>query len=299
MPLVINGEPVDPGLIDAEFSQIKAYFEQQANVSCCERDDEFVGYAKDNITARVLLSQAATETLEKPGDAAIDGRIEQLKEEAGGSEAFYYQLGVAPGDEESIREDVANSLWLENYIDRIAGGDETPPDDEAIEAYYRENIESFTSAEEVRAVHIFKSLQRVELRDELFEELRQVRRKLLDGEDFMKLVEAHSEKPIDEADLGFFKRGELMDEFELITFSLEVGDITPVFATQWGLHLAKVTDRKLPAPRPLEEAREEIIEAMGAAARDEKIKAHVEELKSKATIEDTDDEDDDDSSSSN
>ena len=43
MPLTINGESVDDGLLDAEFSQIKAHFEQQANVSCCERDDEFMG----------------------------------------------------------------------------------------------------------------------------------------------------------------------------------------------------------------------------------------------------------------
>ena len=61
MPLTINGETVDDGLLDAEFSQIKAHFEQQANISCCERDDEFMGYAKDNLIARVLLAQKAKE----------------------------------------------------------------------------------------------------------------------------------------------------------------------------------------------------------------------------------------------
>ena len=54
MPLTINGELVDEGLLDAEFSQIKAHFEQQANVSCCERDDEFMGYA------RIILSQGSS-----------------------------------------------------------------------------------------------------------------------------------------------------------------------------------------------------------------------------------------------
>ena len=57
MPLIINGETIEPGLIDSEFSQIKAFFEQQANVSCCERDDEFLGYAKENVIKRVLLAQ--------------------------------------------------------------------------------------------------------------------------------------------------------------------------------------------------------------------------------------------------
>jgi parvulin-like peptidyl-prolyl isomerase len=286
MPFIINGETIDPGLIDSEFSQIKAFFEQQANVSCCERDDEFVGYAKDNITARVLLSQAAQEKLERPSEPDIDQRLEELKEQAGGEEAFYYGLGISPDQADSIRDDVANSVWLENYINQIAG-DPIEPDEASIEAHYNENLKSYTAPEEVRAAHIFKSLQKVELLDELFEELRIIRKQLLAGEDFMELAEKHSDKPIDEVDLGFFKRGDLMDEFELITFSLDVGDITPVFSTQWGLHLAKVTDRKLPAPKPIEEVREQIIEEMGAQTRDEKIKVHVEELKVDAKIEDT------------
>ena len=293
MPLTINGETIDPGLIDAEFSQIKAYFEQQANVSCCERDDEFLGYAKDNIIARVLLSQAAKEKLPRPDDDAIDRRIAELKEQAGGEEAFYYELGVAPGQEDSIRDDVANSVWLERYIDQVSG-EPDPPSDADIEAFYNENQKRFTSAEEVRSSHIFKSLQKVEQRDDLFEELRDIRKQLLEGADFMEMVEKHSDKPIDEADLGFYKRGELMDEFELITFSLEVGDITPVFSTQWGMHLAKVTDRKLPAPQPIDEVREEIIDEINASKRDENIKAHVEGLKSTAEITDEPDDPEED-----
>jgi len=213
MPFIINGETIDPALIDGEFSQIKAYFEQQANVSCCERDDEFVGYAKDNISARVLLSQAAQKELPKPEDDAVDKRIAQLVEEAGGKEAFYFNLGIPPGEEDSIREDIAASVWLERYIDKVHG-EAVEPDAEAMKTYYEENISHFTAPEEVRAAHIFKSLQKVEERDQLFEELRGVRKKLLAGADFMEMAKEHSEKPTDETDLGFFKRGELMDEFE-------------------------------------------------------------------------------------
>lgn len=109
----------------------------------------------------------------------------------------------------------------------------------------------------------------------------------------MELAEQHSDKPIDEADLGFYKRGELMDEFELITFSLDVGDVTPVFSTHWGMHLAKVTDRKPPAPIALAEVRDQIAEEMAVIARDEKIKAHVEQLKAAAEIHDLPDNADD------
>ena len=36
-----------------------AYYESLGNVSCCERDGEFRGYARQNIVARALLNQEA------------------------------------------------------------------------------------------------------------------------------------------------------------------------------------------------------------------------------------------------
>ena len=89
MPLIINGEVVEDGVVDAEFGQIKAHFEQQANVSCCERDEEFLGYAKENVIARTLLAQAAQEKIPAPSPEEVDEKLAALIEEAGGKDAFY------------------------------------------------------------------------------------------------------------------------------------------------------------------------------------------------------------------
>ena len=59
MALKVNDEVIDPSLLDQEFSSIKSYYESLAQVSCCERDDEFMGYAKENLIKRVLLAQEA------------------------------------------------------------------------------------------------------------------------------------------------------------------------------------------------------------------------------------------------
>ena len=40
MSLIINGETVPEEILDQEFSQIKSQYEQQENISCCERDPE-------------------------------------------------------------------------------------------------------------------------------------------------------------------------------------------------------------------------------------------------------------------
>ena len=283
MPLTINGEPVDDSLLDAEFSQIKAHFEKQANVSCCERDDEFMGYAKDNVIARVLLTQTAENEIAEPEPSEVDARLDELKEEYGGEQQFYFNLGIAPGEEDSVRKEIVSSMRVDKLVAGITG--EPPePDDAAIKRYHDEHAEEFMSAEEVRSMHIFKSLQKAEDRDSLLRELREVRRRATSGEDFMQLVREHSDKPEEEADLGWYKRGELMEEFEVITFSMEVGEISPVFVTQWGMHLAKLTDRKPPEPIPLDEVTDMIRERLAAEHRDAKLKEYVETLRAAAEI---------------
>jgi parvulin-like peptidyl-prolyl isomerase len=244
-----------------------------------------MGYAKDNIIARVLLSQEAQEQIDRPNEKEIDARLEGLKEEYGGEEQFYFQLGIAPGEEDHIRDEIAGSLRVDTLIAKVAGGLPTA-DDSTLESYYAEHADEFMSAEEVRSLHIFKSLQKAENRDDLFKEMREMRTKALAGEDFMELVRAHSDKPEEEADLGWYKRGELMEEFELITFSMELDEISPVFASQWGMHLAKLTDRKPPQPIPISEVTDEIRERLAAEHRDAKLKVFVEALREKATIED-------------
>jgi len=286
MPLTINGEAVDDALLDAEFGQIKAHHEQQANVSCCERDDEFMGYAKDNIIARVLLSQTAKDEIAPPSDDEISERLASLKEEYGGEEQFYFQLGIAPGEEDAVCAEIASSLQVDALVAKIAG-DPPASDKEALNDYYLSHAEEFMTAEEVNATHIFKSLQQAENREDLFNELRELRKRATAGENFMELVRAHSDKPEEEADLGWYKRGELMEEFELITFSMEVDEISPVFASQWGMHLAKLTARKPPEPIPLDDVAEEIRERLAAEHRDAKLKVYVEALREKAAIEDT------------
>ncbi|MFL2478400.1 MAG: peptidyl-prolyl cis-trans isomerase [Verrucomicrobiales bacterium] len=285
MPLTINDELVDEGLLDAEFSQIKAHFEQQANVSCCERDDEFMGYAKDNIIARVLLSQKAKQTINDPDPEKVDQHLEKLKEEYGGEESFYFKLGIAPGNEEQVRKDVIESMRVDSLIEEKSGNGPKPSDSD-IEEYYNKQKKSFMTAEEVRSMHIFKSLQQAENKEDLFAEMRKVRDAARAGDDFMDLVRKHSDKPEDEADLGWYKRGELMDEFELITFSMDIGEISPVFSTQWGMHLAKLTDRRCPKPIPLDEVKDEISDLIKAEHRESNLKAYIEKLKEKATIKD-------------
>ena len=137
----------------------------------------------------------------------------------------------------------------------------------------------------MRASHIFKSVRETEKREAIFKALCEVRQRLVDGADFTELAREHSDKPAEEINLGFFKRGELMDEFEIVTFSMKAGEVSPVFATQHGFHLAKVTERKAGQPKPFEAVRADIETELTAQRKDAKLQELVDELKKTAKIE--------------
>ena len=81
MPLVVNGQTIDDAVIEQEFSAIKAHYESLGSISCCERDDEFRGYARDNITFRALLTQEAQRTIAEPGAEEVTRAFDKLKGE--------------------------------------------------------------------------------------------------------------------------------------------------------------------------------------------------------------------------
>ena len=284
MPLVVNDQRIDDAIIDQEFSAIKAHYESMGSMSCCERDEEFRGYARDNIVFRALLTQEAQKTIDHPSKEQIDEEFLRLKKENGGEDQFYANMNLTHDQDEMIKDDLALNIQVENLRSKIFE-EISEPNDKELNEYYLHNKDQFREPDEVRASHIFKSVREVEKREEVFNELCDIRKKLVDGLDFFEIAKKCSDKPQDEIDLGFYKRGELMDEFEIITFSLNVGEVSPVFNTPHGFHLAKVTDRKLGELKLFEDVKNIINDELIHLSQDKKLNEFVEQLKKTADIE--------------
>lgn len=291
MALIINGEQIDDEIIESEFRQIKGHYERTLQVACCERDPEFRSKAKDNITSRALLNQEALKRIPEVEDADVNARLEKLIAEAGGVERFYMNIGMAPSDEPVVRANVANGTRLDIMLGKVYAPEPTPSDAD-LRAYYDKNIQHFMSEEQINACHITKNLQGAQSRTTVYESMRELRKRLLAGEDFMKVAEENRLDEGQQIDLGWFKRGEFMEEFEAIAFSMNENEISPVFTTQLGFHIAKVIGRRPPAPVPFEEAKQAVRNRLLDEYRDEKFNAFLEELKATAVIEDTDPPDD-------
>jgi parvulin-like peptidyl-prolyl isomerase len=286
--LWVNGEAVAPELIEGEFRAIKSHAESLGNMSCCERDPEFRSLAQDNVVARVLLNQEAQRRALDVTEEEIDAALAGIESEHGGREALLAHLGLHPCQIEEVRSDITNGLRVEKTL-RACLGPLAEPTGEEIRAWYDSHLEEFLTEEEVRATHLFKQVAKAEDRQRIYDELRQWRRRALAGEDFAQLAHDHTDKEDKLTDLGWFKQRDFMDEFSTIVFSLEEGEMSPVFPSYFGLHLAQCTGRRPPVAQPFEDVREEVRRLLVTADQQEKSRQLVGELRSRAVIEDRED----------
>ncbi len=71
--------------------------------------------------------------------------------------------------------------------------------------------------------------------------------KIRQGENFEEIAKKESDDEITKeyaGDLGFFGKGEMVQEFEQAAFNLKIGEISEVIETSYGFHIIKVTDKK-------------------------------------------------------
>jgi parvulin-like peptidyl-prolyl isomerase len=279
---------VDNDLLGAEFSSIKSYFESLGNVSCCERDDEFRGYARENMIAKMLLADEAERRIAAPNDAEIDEAIEKLRQEQGDFQ-FQAMVALSAGQMETIRRDTSLNIRTQKLLDE-AWRDLVPATEEELQKFYQEHIAIFTSQPQVKASHISKNPGKGESREQVYQELCEVRKKLLAGADFDDLAREHSDKGKEQIDLGFFKRGEFPEEFELVCFSMQVGELSPIFSSTYGYHIAKLTDRQEAVAKPFDEVRDVAADLWMEEQRKSKTQQLVNELRKAAVIEDVPDD---------
>jgi len=279
----INGEHIGDQVFEDEFESIKDHYESIGEAVCCDRDEEIRTLALENVISRTLLEQESISRYREVEESAVEARFQEVIAEHGGEQNFYDNTGFNPGDASVIKRKLKSSLMIDRLLEDELG-EESEPTREDLEAFYQDNIESYMSEEQVRVSQIFIEPSSQDAAKEAYIALRAVRQELLDGKDFDDAAREHGSEEDRDIDLGFMRQGETMPEVEAITFSMNIGEISPIVATHYGFHLFKVTDRKDPEPIPRAEI-EGLTERYIAEHKAKAIDTYISGLKEKGSVE--------------
>ncbi|MBO6717592.1 MAG: peptidylprolyl isomerase [Rhizobiaceae bacterium] len=221
----VNGDPVTEGDIALAESELDAQFDRLPPAQ--------KRAAALSALIEIKLAASASEKAGVADEAGFQRRMDFLRERALHSEF--------------VRREVAPAVT-----------------DEAVRAWYDEQIAAAPASNEVRASHIL-----IQVGQDAPEEEQQAAKAQADeiiseldgGADFAELAREHSDDGSAQngGDLGYFGPGRMVPEFEQASFALEVGQHSaePV-RSQFGYHIIKVVDKRPQQPPAFEQVQQQV-----------------------------------------
>ena len=288
MALYVNDEKIEQQQIDNEIQRLRPQYEQvfipESEEQKAEFDKQLAEWSTENVVERTLFRQAARAEIKDIPQADVDKSYNELLEQNGGKDRYYENMGFGEEMEDKIKSDIGDQMRIEKLNDRLTEN-AAVPSKEDVQKYYDEHPDDFTTPEMVRAAHIIKHLSPETDPDQAKEQMHQILWEVRNKNNFDELAMKNSDCPENAGDLGFFGKGQMVPEFEDVVFALNVGEISEVFQTQFGFHIAKLTDKKPSSRCPFEEVSKDIETELSERAKQSLIEKFIDAEKAKAVIE--------------
>lgn len=197
-------------------------------------------------------------------------------------ETMCYEEGVRKGlDRDKEVREVVNEAKKKIVMAKLIKNeveDKVVVTEDEIKKFYDEHKDEFKSPPMWRASHILVADEK---------DAKTILDDLARGGSFEELAKAHS---IDATasrggDVGFFREGQLVPDFEKAALRLEVGQTSAIIQTQFGYHIIKLTDKKEPGAKSYEEVKRAIEANLKKEKRTALFNALVLNLKNKYGVE--------------
>ncbi|MEZ0537679.1 peptidylprolyl isomerase [Caldicellulosiruptoraceae bacterium PP1] len=233
------------------------------------------------VTQKVQLQKAKDLgiTLTSADKKEIDNLIKQYKTDANYKDSFKQYLTTVGATEEEFKKALEDSKIYNKLYDKITKS-QTVSESE-MKNYYDKNKDSYL---EVKASHILFSVSDTSKDAQIKKKAEEVLKKIKNGEDFARLAKQYSDDTSNKdkgGDLGYFRKGTMVAEFEKAAFSLNVGQVSDLVKTTYGYHIIKVTGRK---QLEYKDVKSEIKSSLEQKKKDEYFQKQTTEWKKKATI---------------
>jgi parvulin-like peptidyl-prolyl isomerase len=181
-------------------------------------------------------------------------------------------------DEPSLlkwKEQLRQRLLVEKVISRVSQVT-SPIDEQTMRKYYEQHREEFMVAEQVR-------VRQIVVKDR--EDAESILRKLKRGDPFDELARRYSIGPEAEegGDLGFFGRGEMPEEFDVV-FSLPEGNLSDIIQSPYGYHIFQVVAKRGQAELDFAQVKDQIGNVIMREEADKTFQNWLKSIKKQASI---------------
>jgi len=280
----VNGTPINRFDLD---NAIQGYAMEQHRKTMDQLDadqlKEAEDFALEKLVARELIFQAAMASGFVADEQTIEAERQKIVANFPSEEEFVATLAKAGLDQDSYRRMLRQDVTVNQFSEQQLKDLEEPSEGD-VKAFFDAHPEQMKRKGRVRASHLLVKAD-ADGRDSARDRIDRLRQEAT-ADNFAELARQHSDCPsaTGGGDLGYFRKGDMVREFEEAAFSQAVGEIGNPVETQFGFHLVRVLDREDDQQMSLEEARPQIVRFLKSQTGAEKLRSWVEQLRDKASI---------------
>jgi hypothetical protein len=275
--VLANGEPIHEEDVRAEVAALRKQLERDGLELTLEQRLGLRDRAISQLIERLLIFQECRRLGLSPASSAIEEAASALAPRVDGVAGCRAGTDLSPYRREAERRLIFERMiahWCRNV---------SPPKSTQVRDYYQGHREQFWRPETIHAAHLVRNKEGQDI-EEIRSGMQNVRQRLMAGEDFAELAATCSDCPESGGDLGFFARGAMVEEFDAVVFEAPLHEVTPIFETRFGLHIAVVHDRRPEGIMELTEVGGHIAEALYRGKQDQEVGRQLQALRRKAVI---------------
>jgi parvulin-like peptidyl-prolyl isomerase len=249
---------------------------------------------KKNIAQQLIANELVLQEARKrkmPCDSArLEQMLEGIKKQFPDSAALDRELAKMGQTRQDMHNQVRDGLLIDTLIKSLSKPSDSVSE-KACKEYYDGNQPQFASEKRFRVSQILfvvkkdaSAAQKKAAADKAAKVLAEVKA----GKDFAAEAKKYSEDPSTAkagGDIGWFKKGDLKKEFDVVATPLKQNEVSNVFETDAGFHIAKKTGEEMLPPEPFEKAKDQIAKMLTLKKQNDIVKHFIDSLMVGAKIE--------------
>ena len=268
----VNGSPITAAQFNEDLKYLKLGYSNESGLASPGNEAK-MDLLSQMIEEEVCLQEAGRLKV-APSDAEVEERLSHTM--AGYTGVFGRSLKQTGEGLADYKAELRRKMTVEKLVD-LAVYSKVHVDRQDAIRYFEENRDEFRTKARVHARQIVVASQK---------DAKALLSELKKGADFQALARSRSLSPDSRTggDLGYFARGEMPREFDVV-FRLKPGKLSGIVKTPYGYHIFRVEDVQKPHDPKFEEVEGKVRKALAMKLGEEAFERWMMALKARTKVE--------------